>query len=65
MMGLPDLQPLQAVWLAEVEKRMMADLERFSPEGLTRAWLAPFGGDQLPEFFGSWLNQAAGKATKP
>jgi Family of unknown function (DUF6489) len=64
LMGLPDVQPLQAALLAEIEKKMMADLERFSPEGIARAWLSPLGGEQLSDAFGSWLRQAAPNAAK-
>ena len=31
-MGLPDVEPMQKAAMAEIEKRMMAELERFSPE---------------------------------
>ena len=27
-LGLPDLRPLQAAWLAEVEKRLVADVRK-------------------------------------
>jgi hypothetical protein len=39
-LGLPDVQPLQAAMMVEVEKRMRAEMERFSPEGLMNAWLS-------------------------
>jgi Family of unknown function (DUF6489) len=39
-MGLPDLEPLQKATMAEIEKRMMAEIERFSPEGLLKTWLS-------------------------
>jgi Family of unknown function (DUF6489) len=38
--GLPDVQPIQAAILVEVEKRMKAEVEKFSPEGLMSAWLS-------------------------
>jgi Family of unknown function (DUF6489) len=59
MLGLPDLRPLQDAWLAEVEKRMMANLEQFSPEGLARSWLtgAPAGTDWIPNMFKSMLGE--------
>jgi hypothetical protein len=38
--GLPDVQPLQAAMMAELEKRMRAEMERFSPEGLLNTWLS-------------------------
>lgn len=58
LMGLPDVGPLQAAWLAEVEKRLMADLDQFSPDTIARAWLAPLGGERLSGALGSLLQQA-------
>ena len=37
-MGLPDVEPMQKAAMAEIEKRMMAELERYSPEALFKAW---------------------------
>ena len=45
--GLPDVQPLQATVMAEVEKKMLAEMERFSPEGVLKNWLSMFS--QSPE----------------
>ncbi|WP_237480869.1 DUF6489 family protein [Lichenibacterium dinghuense] len=45
--GLPDVQPLQATIMAEVEKKMLAEMERFSPEGVLKSWLSMFS--QSPE----------------
>jgi hypothetical protein len=47
--GLPDIQPLQATIMAEVEKKMLAEMDRFSPEGVLKSWLSMFG--QSPEQF--------------
>ncbi len=55
-MGLPDLEPLQKAALAEIEKRMMAEFERYSPEGLVKSWLSPLNTD--------WLNEIVKKARK-
>ena len=55
--GLPDLRPLQAAWLAEVEKRLIADMQRFSPEGIARTWLSGAGADWLPNMFGAFTGQ--------
>ena len=38
-MGLPDVQPMQKAAMAEIERRMMSELERFSPEALMKAWM--------------------------
>jgi hypothetical protein len=52
-MGLPDVEPMQKAAMAEIEKRMMAELERFSPETLFKAWLpiAGMNAEWLQEFF--------------
>jgi hypothetical protein len=42
-MGLPDVEPMQKAAMAEIERRMMIELERYSPEALFKAWL-PFAG---------------------
>jgi hypothetical protein len=50
-LGLPDVQPMQAAVLAEVEKRMLAEAAKFSPEGFMRAWFSE--GHQSAE----WLRE--------
>ena len=47
--GLPDVQPLQAKVLAEVERKMLAEMERFSPDSLLKSWLSMYS--QAPEQF--------------
>lgn len=66
-MGLPDVQPLQQTMMAEVEKRMMAEMERFSPEGLMQAWFTavPQGADMVRSMFGSLFGGAQGSDDKP
>ena len=65
--GLPDLRPLQTAWLAEVEKRLIVDMQKFSPEGIARTWLSGVGADWLPNMFGALAGQAqpAEKDKKP
>jgi hypothetical protein len=50
-MGLPDLEPLQKAAMAEIEKRMIAEFERLSPEALLKTWLpmAPLNADWLQD----------------
>ena len=66
-LGLPDLRPLQAAWLAEVEKRLITDLQKFSPEGIARSWLSGVGAEWLPNMFSALAGQAqpAEKDKKP
>ncbi|MGO4870966.1 MAG: DUF6489 family protein [Roseiarcus sp.] len=48
-MGLPDVQPMQAAVLAEVEKKVMAEVAKFSPDGFMRAWFSE--GQQSADWF--------------
>jgi Family of unknown function (DUF6489) len=66
-LGLPDLRPLQAAWLAEVEKRLIDDVQKFSPEGIARSWLSGVGAEWLPNMFSALAGQAqpAEKDKKP
>ena len=59
--GLPDLQPMQARLLAEVERRMLAEADRFSPEAMLRTWLsfAPQSPEQVQEWMASLFRGAA------
>ncbi len=52
LMGLPDVEPMQKAAMAEIEKRMIAELERYSPESLFKAWLpiAGMNAEWLQEF---------------
>lgn len=45
--GLPDVQPLQAKVLAELERKMLAEMERFSPDGVLKSWFSMYV--QAPE----------------
>lgn len=60
-LGLPDVQPLQAVLMTELEKRVRAEIDRFSPEGLMTAWLssAPQNTEWLRGLFKGMPDQAA------
>lgn len=40
--GLPDVQPLQEKVLAEVERKMLAEMDRFSPDTILKNWLSLF-----------------------
>jgi hypothetical protein len=58
--GLPDVQPIQAAMLAEMEKRMIAEAEKFSPEGLMSAWFSNSaqGADWFRDMIGGFLAKA-------
>jgi hypothetical protein len=60
-MGLPDVQPMQAAVMAELEKRVMAEAAKFSPDGFLRAWFTEGqqGADLFRDMFRGFFAQAA------
>jgi hypothetical protein len=51
--GLPDVAPMQAAFMEEVQKRIAAEMERLSSETVMRNWM-PFSfasTEQLHKFF--------------
>ena len=40
--GWPDVQPMQALMMEQLQERMMSEMDRFSPEALVNQWLATF-----------------------
>ena len=52
--GLPDVQPMQERVLAEVERKMLGEMERFSPDGVLKSWLSMYF--QAPEQFKDAFN---------
>ena len=51
--GLPNVEPMQAAVMQQLEKRMLADIDRFSPKALMTGWLpvGPRGAEQIQDFF--------------
>jgi hypothetical protein len=60
-MGLPDVQPMQAAVMAEIEKRVMGEAAKFSPDGFLRAWFSESqpGAEWFREMFRGFFAQAA------
>lgn len=54
-MGLPDFEPMQKAAMAEIEKRMLQSLDKYSPESLLKMWLP--SGSLNTEWFGELLRQ--------
>lgn len=56
--GLPDVQPMQATIMAEVEKKMLSEMERFSPDAVLKTWLSMFSPtpDQFQNAFNKMIN---------
>ena len=66
-LGLPDLQPMQAAVMAEMEKRMMSELDRFSPETVMKSWmsLVPQNSEQMQDAFIRMFQQGFGSGKPP
>lgn len=66
-MGLPDVQPMQTAVLAEMEKRMLAEAAKFSPDGFMRAWFSEGqqSADWFREIFKNVLGQASAASERP
>ena len=65
-MGLPDVKPMQAAVMAEMEKRVLAEMDRFSPESLLRSWMSliPQNSEQMQGAFMRMFQQGSG-GSKP
>ncbi len=61
-LGLPDVKPLQAKILAEVEKKMLSEMERFSSDAMLKNWLSLYSQtpEQIQELFGAMMLKATG-----
>lgn len=55
--GLPNVEPMQEAVMAQFEKRMLTEMDRFSPEGIMKAWLSliPQNAEHLQKMFGGML----------
>lgn len=51
--GLPDVEPVQRAVMGELERRMMDNLDRFSPEAVMTRWMS-YGPFENFMNMGSW-----------
>ena len=65
--GLPNVEPMQEAVMAEVERRMLAEMERFSPDAIMRSWfsLFPQNADQMQSLFLKMFQQGFGGNPAP
>lgn len=63
-LGLPDVAPMQEALMAELQKRMMANLQAMEPEQLFKTWLPAGlqGWEQLQKAF--WTQMSTGSRDK-
>ncbi len=63
-LGLPDVAPMQEALMAELQKRMMANMQAMEPEQLFKTWLPAGlqGWEQLQKAF--WAQMSSGSSGK-
>ena len=63
-LGLPDVGPMQEALMAELQKRMMANLQAMEPEQLFKTWLPASlqGWEQMQKAF--WTRMGSGTGEK-
>ncbi len=61
-LGLPDVQPMQKVLLAQVQERMSNNLAAMDPETMVKTWLplSLQNLEQLQRFFWSQMTRSGG-----
>lgn len=63
-LGLPDLKPMQAAIMSQIEAQMAEAAGRFSPDAMLRSWmsLVPQTPDQLKDMVGAFFRPPTGGA---
>src|SRR5438046_10750350 len=59
--GLPDVQPMQAAMMEQLQAKMMSSMDQFSPETLMHNWFT--FDPKMAERFGEMFVNLAGLAT--
>ena len=65
-LGLPDVKPMQAALMAQMEAQMSEAVNRFSPDAMLRSWmsLVPQTPDQLKDIVGKFFRSPTGGMSK-
>jgi hypothetical protein len=64
--GLPDVQPMQAAMMEQVQAKMMANMDQFSPETLLHNWFTfdPKMAERFGEMFVNMTGLTSGGRSK-
>jgi Family of unknown function (DUF6489) len=62
-LGLPNVEPMQAAVMDQFQKKMLAEMDRISPEAVMNTWLSlmPQGAEQMQKLFTSMFTQGFGR----
>jgi Family of unknown function (DUF6489) len=57
--GLPNVEPMQAAVMEQFQKKLLAEMDRISPEGIMSTWLSlmPQGAEQMQKLFTNMFTQ--------
>lgn len=52
-LGLPDVQPMQSAMMDQMQKKMMENLDKYSPESIMQSWFSfdPKIGERFQDMF--------------
>jgi len=52
-LGLPDVQPMQAAMMDHMQRKMMENIDKYSPESIMQNWFSfdPKVGERFQEMF--------------
>jgi hypothetical protein len=66
-MGLPDVKPLQANLMADLERRMKEAADRMSPENIIKSWfsLLPAQSEQFRNLINAMIPGASKSSAAP
>jgi hypothetical protein len=58
-MGLPDVQPMQAALMKDLENQLRANIQSMNPDAMIKTWMPASmqGAEQLQKMFWSQLQQ--------
>ena len=64
-LGLPDVQPMQSAMMDQMQKKMMENMDKYSPESIMQSWFSfdPKIGERFQDMFASMAGLGAA-ATK-
>lgn len=64
--GLPNVQPMQEAMMDQMQTKMMAQMEKYSPEAIIQNWFSfdPKVTERFQEMFANMSGLTSGRGTK-
>src|SRR6516164_1922024 len=58
--GFPNVEPMQAAMMSKIERRLVEEVDRFSPDALMRSWLSVFpqNAETIRRMFAGMMGQS-------